>query len=75
MLLWLWLEVGSGHSLETSICHGCGPKKKKEVHVHLKKRVLEFPSWLHGNESEDAGLIPGLTRWVKDPALLRAVAS
>ena len=33
--------------------------------------MLEFPSWLSGNEPdriyEDAGLTPGLDHWVKDP--------
>ena len=39
--------------------------------IYFKK--MKFPSWLRGNKSdcicEDAGLIPGLTSWVKDLAL------
>ena len=37
------------------------------------KTIVEFPSWLSRNKSnvhEDAISIPGLTRWVKDLALL-----
>ena len=39
-----------------------------------KGSVWEFPLCLRGNKSahigEDAGLIPGLTQWVKDLVLL-----
>ena len=45
----------------------------------LKIEMMEFLSWISGLRTqhclhEDAGSVPGLTHWVKDPALLQAVA-
>ena len=44
------------------------------IHRLLYQNFMgEFPSWRSGNKSDQepqaAGLIPGLTLWVKDPAL------
>ena len=30
VLLWLWSATNPTPSLETAICHSCGPKKKKK---------------------------------------------
>ena len=53
------------------------PKKKERNYTFLSLKlafILEFPSWHSGNNPtrnhEVAGLIPGLTQWVKDLALL-----
>ena len=43
-------------------------------YIRLKVNIEEFPLWCSGNDltsiHEDAGLIPCLTQWASDPALL-----
>ena len=43
--------------------------KNKNLGVPIVAQLVKKPTSIH----EDAGLIPGLTQWVKDPALLCAV--
>lgn len=49
--------------------------QKCDSAIHAKNQYGAFPSWAQQVKNptsvhEDVGLIPGLTQWVKDPALL-----
>ena len=57
-----WGDVLHGHVI--------GPVKKKQVGVLFVAQGLRTPHSVH----EDAGSIPGLTQWVKDPVLLQGTA-
>ena len=74
------------HHLQTEVVNsGRDDQKNQEANIAGRKKKFkvktvfwEFPLCLRGLRthivSEDAGLIPGLPRGVKDPALLEAMA-
>ena len=79
-LLWLWCRLvatASTRPLAWEPPHAMGAalekaKRQKNIYIYPYQ---EFPLCLNGlstqhSVSEDAGLIPGLTQWVKDLALL-----
>ena len=79
-LLGLGHHCGSSSVPEpgTFVCLGHSQKKRRgESYLrHLCYQIYwlrEFLLWHSGSEltsiSEDAGLIPGLAQWVRDPAL------
>ena len=61
----LLLLLGSIPDPETSTCNGYGQERKKEDGVPVVAQWLTNPTRNH----EVAGLIPGLSQWVKDLAL------
>ena len=49
VLLWLWCRPAAGSSdsspsLGTSMCSGCGPKKKKKLWLSVHLKNIKIPS-------------------------------
>ena len=84
--VWLWCRLAAAALIQplawelpyvTGVALTPHPLKKTKKTNKKNTAVEEFLLWLSGfttwhNIPEDAGLTPGLTKWVKDLVLLQA---